>query len=78
MLIGFAGLRVRAGGLTVDPQLPGAWGSLQLRFRCLGRRVRLDITREHVEIATDGPLRAGLAGATPGLVSGGARLDRRG
>jgi trehalose/maltose hydrolase-like predicted phosphorylase len=78
MLIGFAGLRVRAGVLTVDPQLPGAWGSLQLRFRCLGRRVRLDITREHVEIATDGPLRAGLAGATPGLVSGGARLDRRG
>ena len=32
---------------------------------CLGRRVRLDITRERVEIGTDGPLLAGLAGAMP-------------
>ena len=42
---GFAGVRVRAGVLTVDPRLPGAWDGLQLRFRCLGRKVRLDITR---------------------------------
>ena len=37
--------------------------------------MRLDITREHVEIATDGPLRAGLAGVTPGLVSGQAERE---
>jgi trehalose/maltose hydrolase-like predicted phosphorylase len=78
VLAGFAGLQVRAGVLSIDPRLPGAWGSLQLRFRCLGRRVRLDITPERVEISTDGPLLAGLAGAMPRRVAGRARLDRRG
>ena len=78
VLAGFAGLRVRAGVLSIDPRLPGAWGSLQLRFRCLGRRVRLDITPERVEINTDGPLLAGPGGAMPRRVAGRARLDRRG
>jgi trehalose/maltose hydrolase-like predicted phosphorylase len=78
VLAGLAGLQVRAGVLSIDPRLPGAWGSLQLRFRCLGRRVRLDITPERVEINTDGPLLAGLAGAMPRRVAGRARLDRRG
>jgi trehalose/maltose hydrolase-like predicted phosphorylase len=35
---GMAGVRVRAGVLTVDPRLPGAWDGPQLRFRCLGLR----------------------------------------
>ena len=78
VLAGFAGLQVRAGVLSIDPQLPRAWGSLQLRFRCLGRRVRLDITHDRVEIATDGPLLAGLAGAAPRRVAGQARLERCG
>ncbi len=78
MLAGFAGLRVWAGALSIDPQLPGAWGSLQLRFRCLGRRVRLDITRERVEMVTDGPLLAGLAGEVPRRVARRASLGRRG
>ena len=78
VLTGFAGLQVRAGALSVDPQLPGAWGSLQLRFRCLGRRVRLDITRERIELATSGPLLAGLAGEVPRRVAGRASLGRRG
>jgi trehalose/maltose hydrolase-like predicted phosphorylase len=78
VLSGFAGVRVGAGVLSVDPQLPGAWGSLQVRFRCLGRRVRLDITRERVEIGTDGPLLAGLAGAMPRRVADRASFDRRG
>jgi len=72
LLAGFAGVRVRAGALSVDPRLPGAWGSLQLRFRCLGRRVRLDVTRERVEIATSAPLLAGLEGQAP------RRVARRG
>ena len=74
ILAGFAGLQVRAGVLSVDPRLPGAWGSLQLRFRCLGRRVRLDITHERVEICADGPLQAVLAGTTPRRVAGRACL----
>jgi len=78
VLTGFAGLQVRAGALSVDPRLPGAWGSLQLRFRCLGRRVRLDITRGRIEIGTDGPLLAGLAGEVPRRVAGRASLGRPG
>ena len=78
VLAGFAGLQVRAGALSVDPRLPGAWGSLQLRFRCLGRRVRLDITRGRIEIGTDGPLLAGLAGEVPRRVAGRASLGRPG
>ena len=37
----------------------------------------LDITPERVEINTDGPLLAGLAGAMPRRVAGRARFDRR-
>lgn len=41
-LAGLAGVRVRAGVLTADPRLPAAWDGLRLRFRCLGRKVRMD------------------------------------
>jgi trehalose/maltose hydrolase-like predicted phosphorylase len=74
MLSGFAGVGVQAGALSVDPRLPAAWGSLHLRFRCLGRRVRLHITRERVEITTDAPLLAGLAGQEPRRVTGHCSL----
>jgi trehalose/maltose hydrolase-like predicted phosphorylase len=73
VLAGFAGVRVTEEGvLTVDPRLPGAWDGLRLRFRCLGRKVRLDITRDRTEIAADGPLLAGLAGQEPRLVRAAA------
>jgi trehalose/maltose hydrolase-like predicted phosphorylase len=76
ILAGFAGVRVQAGALTVDPRLPGSWGSLRVRFRCLGRRVRLHITRDQVEISTSAPLLAGLAGAAPRRVAGHSNLGR--
>ena len=63
--VGLAGVRVRAGVLTVDPRLPGAWDGLRLRFRCLGRKVRLDITRDQTEISADAPLAVALAGQAP-------------
>jgi trehalose/maltose hydrolase-like predicted phosphorylase len=78
VLAGIAGVRVRAGALTVDPRLPSGWESLQLRFRCLGRRVRLHITAERTEIWADGPLMAAVAGQTPRKVVGSARLRRAG
>lgn len=69
VVAGIAGVRVAGGMLTVDPRLPGAWDGLELRFHCLGRKVRLDITRERTEISTDGPLIAALAGQTPRRVA---------
>jgi len=77
MLTGFAGVRVRNGGLWVDPVLPASWPSLGLRFRCLGRSVRLDVTHEAVEIRADGPLRVEVAGQTPQTVTGDRRLAHR-
>ena len=76
VLNGFTGVAVHAGVLTIDPQLPAAWGSLEIRFRCLGRLVRLSITRDDVVIRTDGPLQACLAGDDPRMVSGTTRLGR--
>jgi len=76
VLTGFAGVTARAGVLTVDPRLPTAWDSLEVRFRCLGRRVRLMTTPDGVVLHTDGPLRARLAGDEPRLVSGTAHLGQ--
>jgi trehalose/maltose hydrolase-like predicted phosphorylase len=76
MLGGFAGVAVQAGVLTIDPRLPTTWGSLEIRFRCLGRRVRLSITRDDVVVRADGALQARLAGEDPRTVSGTARLGR--
>jgi trehalose/maltose hydrolase-like predicted phosphorylase len=75
---GMAGVRVRAGVLTVDPRLPGAWDGLQLRFGCLGRRVRLDITHDRTEISADAPLAVALAGQAPRTVTGTATLRAAG
>ena len=74
VVVGMAGVRVRAGVLTVDPRLPGAWDGLQLRFRCLGRKVRLDITHDRAEISADAPLAVALAGQAPRTVTGTASL----
>jgi trehalose/maltose hydrolase-like predicted phosphorylase len=78
VLAGIAGVRVQAGALTVDPRLPAAWESLRLRFRCLGRQVRLDITAERTGIWANGPLMAAVAGETPRRVVRSASLRRTG
>jgi trehalose/maltose hydrolase-like predicted phosphorylase len=76
VVTGMAGVRVRAGTLIVDPRLPAAWDGLRLRFRCLGRRVRLDVAHDRTEIRADGPLLAAMAGEAPRTVTGRATLRR--
>ncbi|MGH4007148.1 MAG: glycosyl hydrolase family 65 protein [Pseudonocardiaceae bacterium] len=61
LVAGFAGARVRDGVLNLDPCLPTAWGSIELRFHCLGRKVRLHITHERIDIQTNAPLLVQLA-----------------
>jgi trehalose/maltose hydrolase-like predicted phosphorylase len=78
VVTGMAGVRVQAGVLTVDPRLPGAWDGLQLRFGCLGRKVRLDITHDRAEISADAPLAVALAGQAPRTVTGTATLRAAG
>ena len=74
VVAGLAGVRVRAGVMTVDPRLPAEWDGLQLRFRCLGREVRLDITRDRTEIWAEAPLTVALAGQAPRTVMATATL----
>jgi trehalose/maltose hydrolase-like predicted phosphorylase len=62
VLSGFAGVRVESDALVVNPHLPRRWRSLELRFHCLGRRVRLAITTDEVIVHSDGTLRTHLAG----------------
>ena len=78
VVTGMAGVRVRAGVLTVDPRLPAAWDGLHLRFRCLGRTVRLDITHDRTSVWADAPLMVALPGQTPRKVAGATSLERAG
>jgi len=78
VVTGIAGVRVRAGVLTADPRLPGAWDGLHLRFRCLGRAVRLDITHDQISVRADAPLAAALAGQEPRTVTGTATFRAAG
>ncbi len=76
IVAGLAGVGVRAGVLTVDPRLPTAWDGLYLRFRCLGRKVQLDITHDRTNVWADAPLMVALPGQAPRTVEGAASLRR--
>ncbi len=76
VLTGFAGVSVSGGLLRVDPRLPTSWQCLQVRFRCLGRRVCVTITPEAVKVGADGPIRVQRAGSPPRLVSGRVTFGR--
>ena len=76
VLTGFAGVRVRHGVLEIDPALPTAWPRLGVRFRCLGRRVRLDITPDIVDVRVDGPLRVDVDGRGAQTVADMIQVDR--
>ena len=52
---GFGGMRVRAGVLTFDPQLPAAWEWLSFRVNYRGRVLTVRVTREAVEVSNEGP-----------------------
>jgi trehalose/maltose hydrolase-like predicted phosphorylase len=69
-------VRVRDGVLGVDPRLPTSWRSLELRFRCLGRRVRLLVTPDGTDVHTSRPLQVRLAGQAPRRVAGHTRLTQ--
>ncbi|HSO54875.1 MAG TPA: glycosyl hydrolase family 65 protein, partial [Actinomycetes bacterium] len=59
---GFLGLDPTGDALGLDPRLPGAWGSVELRLRYHGRRLRLRAGHDQLELATDGPVPVRLPG----------------
>jgi trehalose/maltose hydrolase-like predicted phosphorylase len=53
LAFGFAGLRPRRGMLSIDPVLPPAWSSLEMRVKFLGSRVRVRAEHSRLCIRTD-------------------------
>jgi Glycosyl hydrolase family 65 central catalytic domain/Glycosyl hydrolase family 65, C-terminal domain len=77
---GFAGLRASDGVLHLDPRLPVKWKRLGLNLRFRGRRLRLGLRPDEVEVTADGPVRVCLPGMAPEEVtaSGGRFVHRSG
>jgi trehalose/maltose hydrolase-like predicted phosphorylase/hydroxymethylpyrimidine pyrophosphatase-like HAD family hydrolase len=50
LVFGFAGVRVKGDALVVDPRLPDAWNSLELRLKFRGRPLEIRIEEDSVFI----------------------------
>jgi trehalose/maltose hydrolase-like predicted phosphorylase len=72
VVLGFAGLRPTADELTLDPHLPAEWHALEVPFRLRGRRIRVRIEHDRLNVRADGPVSVRVAGL------GSVSVDRRG
>jgi beta-phosphoglucomutase family hydrolase len=54
-VMGFAGVRADGPAVSIDPVLPPAWTRLAFPFQSRGTRLDIDVRRDHLEIALDGP-----------------------
>ncbi len=59
VVAGFAGMRVREGGLVFEPRLPDAWQGLRFRVSFRGATLEVTVRRErtHYHLVEGGPLR---------------------
>lgn len=57
LAFGFAGLRPQGDALCVDPRLPEAWHSLEVRVRFRGARIIVRIEPGSVVLTSDAPVR---------------------
>jgi hypothetical protein len=76
LLAGFAGIRMHGGVLCIDPHLPASWRTAEVRFRCLGRRVRLVVQPDAIVLHSDAPLWVDIAGHALRRVGGTVRVPR--
>lgn len=77
VLTGFAGVRVTGSTVHVDPSLPARWPRLDVRFRAVGARLALRLTRETVEVAADSPVLVSVAGGPSRLVANRSTFPTR-
>jgi pentatricopeptide repeat protein len=71
VLHGFLGAAEDGGTLRLDPVLPRAWRSLEVRFRFLGRDVVVDVHPDVLTVRASAPL-------TVRVPASGARRTRAG
>ena len=74
VLSGFAGVRVSGGRLLIEPSLPAGWSSLDVRFRALGRQLRMHITGDRAQVRADGAIAVQTAGQPVLSLSGAGEL----
>jgi trehalose/maltose hydrolase-like predicted phosphorylase len=77
LVYGFAGIRPRAGALTVDPQLPTPWRQLAIRLAYRGAAVHVAMSHHTVDITSDAALDVVLSGRHHHLGADGGRFERR-
>jgi trehalose/maltose hydrolase-like predicted phosphorylase len=80
LLFGLLGAEVHGGVLDLDPVLPSAWPEVEVRFRCLGRDLRVRVSDAGTTVSASGPLWVRLAGGPLTHVDGGhepRRMERR-
>ena len=77
LVFGFAGVRPSHGRLTIDPRLPPAWSSLEVRVQFHGRQVKVVVGHDRLEVHGDGPTPITVGGADYMLERGrlGLRLQ---
>ncbi|GAA0804790.1 glycoside hydrolase family 65 protein [Spirilliplanes yamanashiensis] len=77
VVAGFAGVRVRGSVVHLDPCPPAAWPRFEVRFRCLGRRIRVAVDAAAVAVHTDAPTWLQVGGSPPRRCGGWTRFPRR-
>jgi trehalose/maltose hydrolase-like predicted phosphorylase len=70
---GFVGARPKGDVLELDPRVPPAWRTLEMRLRFRGSRLRLTVAPTALEIRADEPTRVRLRGGIVMTVGPGAR-----
>jgi hypothetical protein len=79
MAFGFAGIRLSAGGLAVDPHLPASWRSLEVPVRLRGGRVRVRVEPDRLRVWAERPIPVLIPGLEPVVAGrGGITAVRRG
>jgi trehalose/maltose hydrolase-like predicted phosphorylase len=71
LVFGILGADVRAGVLHLDPALPTDWPSVEVRFRCLGRDVRVAVRSGHTSVSSSRPVWVRLAAGPLAHLGGG-------
>jgi trehalose/maltose hydrolase-like predicted phosphorylase len=76
VLHGFLGASAQGGALQLDPRLPSSWPTVEAGFLFRGRRLRVRVRPDAIDVATDTPLDVRLPGRPPCTVAGQTRLLR--
>jgi trehalose/maltose hydrolase-like predicted phosphorylase len=80
-VLGFCGVRLRDGGIALDPQLPPGWSAMEFPIRWRGRRLSIRIDAEPLEVAVavlgGGDLTLSIVGGPACRAHSGARVRTR-